>query len=61
VNRRGNGSGPSILKEIEIHASDVSAAIIAAALAVWPRKTTALRVLDHEGREAFGQQNPDRR
>jgi hypothetical protein len=48
------GSGPSILREDEIRASDVSAAIIAAAIASWPPKTIALRILDREGREVFG-------
>jgi hypothetical protein len=52
----GTESGPSILREDEIRASDVSAAIIAAAIAAWPPKTTALRILDREGREVFGRQ-----
>jgi hypothetical protein len=50
------GSGPSLLREAEIRASDVSAAIIAAATLVWPPKTVALRILDREGREVFGRQ-----
>jgi hypothetical protein len=49
-------SGPSILREDEIRASDVSAAIIAAAIAAWPPKTIALRILDREGHEVFGRQ-----
>lgn len=49
-------SGPSILREDEIRASDVSAAIIAAAIAAWPPRTTALRILDREGRQVFGRQ-----
>ena len=49
-------SGPTILREDEIRASDVSAAIIAAAIASWPPKTIGLRILDHEGREVFGRQ-----
>jgi hypothetical protein len=45
--------GPSILKEVEIRAPDVSSAIVAAAAQAWPRGTTALRILDQEGREVF--------
>ena len=51
-------SGPTILREDEIRASDVSAAIIAAAIASWPPKTIGLRILDHEGQEVFGRQKP---
>jgi hypothetical protein len=50
----------SILKEVEIEASDVSAAVIAAANLEWPPKTIALRILDREGREVFGRQRGDR-
>jgi hypothetical protein len=52
----GADSGPSILREDEIRASDVSAAIIAAAIAAWPPHTVALRILDREGHEVFGRQ-----
>jgi hypothetical protein len=52
----GTDSGPSILREDKIRASDVSAAIIAAAIAAWPPKTIALRILDREGHEVFGRQ-----
>ena len=52
----GNDTGPSVLREDEIRASDVSAAIIAAAIAAWPPHTTALRILDREGHEVFGRQ-----
>jgi hypothetical protein len=52
----GTDSRPSILREDEIRASDVSAAIIAAAIAAWPPHTTALRILDREGHEVFGRQ-----
>ena len=52
----GANSGPSVLREDEIRASDVSAAIIAAAIAAWPPHTIALRILDHEGHEVFGRQ-----
>jgi hypothetical protein len=51
-------SGPTILREDEIRASDVSAAIIAAAIAAWPPKTVGLRILDREGHEVFGRQKP---
>jgi hypothetical protein len=52
----GADSRPSILREDEIRASDVSAAIIAAAIAAWPPHTIALRILDREGHEVFGRQ-----
>ena len=52
----GTDSGPSVLREDEIRASDVSAAIIAAAIAAWPPHTIALRILDREGHEVFGRQ-----
>jgi hypothetical protein len=52
----GPDSSPSILREDEIRASDVSAAIIAAAIAAWPPHTIALRILDREGHEVFGRQ-----
>jgi hypothetical protein len=57
----GAGSERSILREVEIRASDVSAAIIAASIAAWPPKTHAVRILDHEGREVFGRQKAPRR
>ena len=52
----GPDSTPSVLREDEIRASDVSAAIIAAAIAAWPPHTIALRILDREGHEVFGRQ-----
>jgi hypothetical protein len=52
----GADSTPSVLREDKIRASDVSAAIIAAAIAAWPPHTIALRILDREGREVFGRQ-----
>ena len=55
------GAGPPILREVEIRASDASAAIIAAAMTPWPRKTIALRILDREGHEVFGRQKAERR
>jgi hypothetical protein len=41
----GTAAGPSVLREDQIRASDVSAAIIAAAIAAWPPHTVALRIL----------------
>src|ERR1700744_115948 len=52
----GTDAKPLILREDEIRASDVSAAIIAAAIAAWPPHTIALRILDREGHEVFGRQ-----
>jgi hypothetical protein len=52
----GTDSTPSVLREDKIRASDVSAAIIAAAIAAWPPHTIALRILDREGHEVFGRQ-----
>jgi len=52
----GTDAKPLILREDEIRASDVSAAIIAAAIAAWPPHTVALRILDREGHEVFGRQ-----
>ena len=52
----GTDAQPSLLREDEIRASDVSAAIIAAAIAAWPPNTIALRILDREGHEVFGRQ-----
>lgn len=56
----GGDSGQSLLREVEIRASDVSAAIIAAAAAAWPPKTVALRILDREGQEVFKRQKAPR-
>jgi hypothetical protein len=52
----GTDSERSILREVEIGASDVSAAIIAASVSTWPPKTIALRILDREGHEVFGRE-----
>lgn len=54
-------SGQSLLRETEIRASDVSAAIIAAAISAWPPKTVALRILDRDGHEVFGREKAGRR
>lgn len=50
----------SILKEVEIEASNVSAAVITAANLEWPPKTTGLRILNREGREVLARQRADR-
>ena len=62
VQHVGSASGGvrSILKEVDIEASDVAAAIIAASKLEWPPKTIGLRILDREGREVFGRQRADR-
>lgn len=49
------------LTEVEIQASNVSAAIVAAANIAWPPRTIGLRILDDEGREVFARQKADRR
>ena len=51
----------SLLREVEIRASDVSAAIIAAAAAAWPPKTIALRILDRGGHMVFWREKAGRR
>jgi hypothetical protein len=57
----GTDSGQSLLREVEIRASDVSAAIIAAAASAWPPKTIALRILDGGGQEVFRREKAARR
>jgi hypothetical protein len=57
----GADSSQSLLREVVIRASDVSAAIIAAATGVWPPKTTALRILDRQGHEVFARKKTARR
>ena len=57
----GADSGQSLLREVEIRASDVSAAIIAASVSAWPPKTIALRILDSEGHEVFARRKAARR
>jgi hypothetical protein len=47
------GRGLTILSEVEIQASEVSAAIVAAANLAFPPKTVALRILDREGQAVF--------
>jgi hypothetical protein len=53
--------GPITLGEVEIQASNVSAAIVAAANTIWPPRTIGLRILDCEGREVFAPQRANRR
>jgi hypothetical protein len=47
------GRGLTILSEVEIQASDVSTAIVAAANLAFPPKTVALRILDRENQAVF--------
>ena len=53
--------GSSIVTELEIQASDASAAIIAAAKIAMPPRTIGLRILDSEGHEVFSRRRGDRR
>ena len=52
--------GPSIVTEVEIQASDASAAIVAAAKIAMPPRTIGLRILDSDGREVFSRRRGDR-
>ena len=52
--------GPSIVTEVEIQASDASAAIVAAAKIAMPPRTIGLRILDSEGHEVFSRRRGDR-
>jgi hypothetical protein len=52
--------GPSIVIELEIQASDASAAIVAAAKIAMPPRTIGLRIFDSEGHEVFSRQRGDR-
>ena len=54
------GRGLTILSEVEVQASDVSAAIVAAANLAFPPKTVALRILDREGQAVFERHKTDR-
>jgi len=54
------GRGLTILSEVEIQASGVSAAIVAAANLAFPPKTVALRILDREGKAVFERRKTDR-
>jgi hypothetical protein len=52
--------GPSIVIEVEIQASDASAAIVAAANVALPPRTIGLRILDSAGNEVFSRRRGDR-
>jgi hypothetical protein len=52
--------GPSTVTELEIHASDASGAIVAAAKIAMPPRTIGLRILDSEGQEVFSRRRGDR-
>jgi hypothetical protein len=52
--------GPSIVTELEIQASDASAAIVAAAKIAMPPRTIGLSILDSEGHEVFSRRRADR-
>src|SRR5271166_5039361 len=52
--------GASILEDVEIQASDVSAAIIAASNLALPPRTMALRILDSTGNEVFARKRRER-
>jgi hypothetical protein len=51
---------PLLNGEVELQASDVSAAIVAAANLAFPPKTAALRILDREGQAVFERRKTDR-
>ena len=55
------GCGLTILSEVEIQASGVSAAIVAAANLAFAPKTVALRNVDREGQAVFERRKTDRR
>jgi hypothetical protein len=52
--------GPPIVTEVEIQASDASAAIVAAAKIAMPPRTIGLSILDSDGREVFSRRRGDR-
>jgi hypothetical protein len=52
---------PTIVGEVNIQATDASAAIRAATVVVWPPKAIGFRILDREGREVFERLKADRR
>jgi len=55
----GHSGTAMLLKEVEIEASGISAALVAAANEAWPLKTIRLRILDREGREVFARARAD--
>src|SRR4029077_10044761 len=56
----GPGRGLTILSEVDIQASDLSAAIVAAANLAFPPKTVVLRILDRGGQAVFERRKTDR-
>jgi len=47
--------GASVLKEVDLRASDASEAVREAARLDWPPRALGFRLIDREGREIFGQ------
>jgi len=56
----GGAHGSEMLKEVRLHAEDLSAAIVAAASLTFPPMTNGLRIIDREGREVFARQKASR-
>jgi hypothetical protein len=54
-------SGTRVLREVETVMPHLSEAIITAANTDWPAQTTALRIIDRDGREVFARQRSGRR
>jgi hypothetical protein len=54
-------SGLSVLNEVGIRATDVSAAVVSAARPTFPPKTVAVRILDYEGQIVFERSKTDRK
>ena len=50
----GTDRGPSILKEVELRASEPSGAVREVARLRWPPRAIGFRLIDGEGREVFG-------
>ena len=50
----GTDRGPSILKEVDLRASEPSEAVREAARLRWPPRAIGFRLIDGEGREVFG-------
>ena len=58
--RAGQGRKPSTLKEVELQAEDLPAAIVAASSLTFPPMTNGLRIIDREGRVVFARQKASR-
>jgi hypothetical protein len=54
-------TGLSLLNEVEIRATDVSAVIVSAARLTFPPKTVAVRILDHDSQIVFERHKANRR